>query len=90
MNNVWLAGTVHIPLHQLPAAMNMVSTQWLTSFDIPRPQFDDCIVVLSRGFNRAQWAAQIAKDAGFVHCLVYPQVHCHLMFDKCNVIAHEQ
>ena len=69
-----MAGTVHVPLHQLPAAMQMSSAEWESSFEMPRPRFDDWIIMLSRASKRATWAAHLAADAGFKHCLVYDQV----------------
>lgn len=69
-----MTGTVHVPLHQLPAALQMSSAEWESCYDVPRPRFDDWIIMHSRVNKRAMWAAQLAKDAGFKHCLVYDKV----------------
>lgn len=48
--------------------------------------------MLSRASKRATWAAQLAADAGFKHCLVYDQVsyalhHLLLVFDPWHVMC---
>lgn len=65
-----------MPLHQLPAAMEMSSAEWKDAFNFPQPKSDDFIIMHSRAKKRAMWAAQLAVDAGFKHSLVYDKVCC--------------
>lgn len=68
-----IPGTVHLPAHQLPAALQMAPQAWQEAFHFPRPSSEDWVIMQCRTNKRAAWAAQLAADAGLQRCLVYKQ-----------------
>jgi len=70
----FVAGTVHVPAHQLPMAFQMGSDSWEDTFHFPQPSDADWVIMQCRTNKRATWAAQLAADAGLTNCLIYKQV----------------
>lgn len=69
-----MAGTVHVPAHQLPMAFQMEPDSWEDTFHFPQPSNADWVIMQCRTNKRATWAAQLAADAGLTNCLIYKQV----------------
>jgi len=59
------AGTVHVPVDQLPAALRQGQAEWEAAYHCAKPSPDAWLVLQSRTGQRAAWAAQVrhwAKD----------------------------
>mmetsp|Transcript_14482 Transcript_14482/g.27828 ORF Transcript_14482/g.27828 Transcript_14482/m.27828 type:complete len:338 (+) Transcript_14482:177-1190(+) len=68
-----IPGAVHIPADQWPLALEKDPEEWCRVHRFPKPAEEDIIILHSRTGRRAAWAAQIAADFGWKHCLVYRQ-----------------
>jgi len=68
-----IPGTWHVPVEELPAALNMSSEAWLKRYRFPRPSRSEPVVMQCRTNRRAVWAAAMARDAGYDNVLVYKQ-----------------
>ena len=73
-NSLQHAGSCHLPVQQLPGALQWSPFAFEAAFHFPKPTVDQILIFQSRTDARAAWAAQVAKDAGFKHSLVYEQV----------------
>ncbi len=71
------AGSCHIPVQQFASSLQSDLSTFEEAHHCPRPAHDDVLVLQSRVQSRAAWAARLAQDLGFVHCLVYKQVNEH-------------
>lgn len=76
---LFVAGTVHVPAHQLPMAFQMGPDSWEDTFHFPKPSNADWVIMQCRTNKRATWAAQLAADAGLTNCLIYKQVVLDIM-----------
>ena len=65
-----IAGSLSVPVEQLPRALAMGPDEWMRTFRFARPQPQQPLVFISRKDLRGRWAAQLACDAGFSRCLV--------------------
>lgn len=68
------AGSCHLPVQQLSGALQWSPSAFEAAFHFPKPTVDQILIFQSRTGARAAWAAQVAKDAGFKHSLVYNEV----------------
>lgn len=68
-----VASSYHIPVDELPAALELSLTAWQDRYRFPKPGGSSTVVMLCRANRRASWAAQLAHDAGLPHVLVYKQ-----------------
>ena len=78
-----IPGTAHVPAEQLPRALAMSTEEWSRTFRFPKPHPEDALIFHSRCDSRARWAAQLATDAGFEHCLVLRDGSAGWRFDAC-------
>jgi rhodanese-related sulfurtransferase len=78
-----IPGSAHLPAEQLPRALAMSTEEWSRTFRFPKPHPEDALIFHSRCDNRARWAAQLAADAGFEHCLVLRDGSAGWRFDAC-------
>lgn len=69
-------GSVHVPVDQLAAALQLSPSQWEAAYHCHKPDPEDYLILQSRTNGRAAWAAQIAYDHGYRRCLVHRQVGC--------------
>ena len=72
-----------MPAEQLPRALAMSTEEWSRTFRFPKPHPEDALIFHSRCDSRARWAAQLATDAGFEHCLVLRDGSAGWRFDAC-------
>lgn len=90
-----IPGAVHVPVDQWLAAVEMGPEEWLRTFRFPKPSTGDIIILHSRTSRRAEWAAQIAMDAGLAAVYVYrqgvygwkldPSVHAYAAYEEGDI-----
>ncbi|BFI34033.1 hypothetical protein MPTK2_4g20300 [Marchantia polymorpha subsp. ruderalis] len=68
-----IRGSHHVPVEELPKALNMESGLWEKTYHFPKFSDDDTVIFQCRTSRRATWAAQLAQDAGMGKCFVYSQ-----------------
>lgn len=69
------AGSLHVPLEQLPHALQSPMQEFQEAYGQQQPlRGHGWLVLCSRREGRAAWAAQVAHDAGFRFCLILRQV----------------
>uniref|UniRef100_A0A7S1X2T5 Rhodanese domain-containing protein n=1 Tax=Tetraselmis chuii TaxID=63592 RepID=A0A7S1X2T5_9CHLO len=66
-----IPGTKHLPVDQIPAAMEMEDEAWKKVYGFPKPGVGDVVVMQCRTNRRAAWAAQVCADHGYKSCFVY-------------------
>lgn len=64
---------LHIPVDELPAALQLSSSEWAERYRFPKPGAGAPVVFQCRTNRRASWAAQLAADAGLGPVFVYKQ-----------------
>jgi len=65
----------NVPVDELPSALSStVSTvEFEQKYHFAKPRKDSIVIMCSRTYPRATWAAQIAQDAGYKNVYVYAQ-----------------
>lgn len=70
-----ISGSHNIPVDELPSAFlsNSNAAEFEQKYHFPKPDTTSIVIMCSRTYGRATWAAQIAQDAGYRNVLVYAQ-----------------
>lgn len=68
-----IPGSRHLPVDKLPLALAMDAVAWEQHFHFPKVQPANILVLFCRSDRRANWAAQLAADAGLPRCFVYKE-----------------
>jgi len=66
-----IPGTKHVPVDQIPAALQLPEDAWHKAYGFRKPGPEDVLVMQCRTNRRAAWAAQVCADEGFSSCFVY-------------------
>lgn len=79
-----IAGSVHLPVCQMPRALGMDASEWQRTFRFPKPaQEKDIVILQCRTSKRARWAAHLLADAGWRrNVFVYSQGACGWRLDE--------
>eukprot|EP00798_Chlamydomonas_sp_ICE-L_P029263 gene29263-12507_t len=77
-----IRGSLHIPVDQLPSALQMSPATFEQVYRTHKPSYGDIMVLHSRAGRRAGWAAQLCADAGYSRVFVYKQGSYSWRFDS--------
>mmetsp|Transcript_23191 Transcript_23191/g.64393 ORF Transcript_23191/g.64393 Transcript_23191/m.64393 type:complete len:331 (+) Transcript_23191:122-1114(+) len=67
----YIQGTRHIPVHQIPAMLEMSDEECEQTYHFQKPRVSDVLVMQCRTNRRAAWAAQVFADHGYTSCFIY-------------------
>lgn len=70
-----ITGSHNIPIDELASSLssNMASVEFEQKYHFAKPAKNVMLIMCSRTYARATWAAQIAQDVGYKNVLVYAQ-----------------
>mmetsp|Transcript_16800 Transcript_16800/g.47376 ORF Transcript_16800/g.47376 Transcript_16800/m.47376 type:complete len:358 (+) Transcript_16800:2-1075(+) len=70
-----IEGSVHLPVDQLPKALQLGLREWERTYRFPKPGVEEGSVTIlqCRTNKRARWAAQLCAEAGWRGVYVYRQ-----------------
>jgi rhodanese-related sulfurtransferase len=70
-----MSGSHNLPVEELPSAIspNVSNAEFEQKYHFSKPNKNHMVIMCSRTYARATWAAQILQDAGYANVLVYAQ-----------------
>jgi rhodanese-related sulfurtransferase len=70
-----ISGSHNVPVDELPSALssNLSPGEFDQKYHFSKPDKNSIVIMCSRTYARATWAAQIAQDTGYNKVLVYAQ-----------------